>query len=343
MYKAIHPQTGEEIIILNPFWIKRIEKLRSMDHSGLLVCQGCRQPLRVKAGESRRPHFAHKHLEACSYGTESPEILNARAVLYAWLFMQFGNALTVEKQVEGMGLPRPVDCWVDTASECFGYWIIEAGIKWEPREAIRAGFDQAGVKLQPIFLHTMLKEEKKEIHSLLLSPTERFFMQSTSYDAVASTLAEVGNSLHYLDPEQQMLTTYRGLRLYHAPNWYKGTKISSKLSLLKANPTDGEPVHPGEEKRLKTYQQKQQRLAEKRRLFEARETAWEERISSSIYEKPEALPSGKDSTQPETNQEMPALPCVICGQITTEYWSTFFNEDGRKLCRCRECLDRESK
>src|SRR5512145_1200795 len=89
MYKAVFLQTGEEIIILHPYWRKRIEQLRVMDRADLLVCQGCRQPLRVKAGEMKRAHFAHKHLKACSYGSESPEILNARAVLYEWLLKEF--------------------------------------------------------------------------------------------------------------------------------------------------------------------------------------------------------------------------------------------------------------
>src|SRR5512144_1811457 len=114
MYKALHLQTGEEIIILHPAWKGRIPELRAMDRADLLVCQGCMQPLRVKAGQHKRAHFAHKHLKACSYGTESPAILNARAVLYEWLVAQFGLGVTVEKQFPESGLPRPVDCWVET-------------------------------------------------------------------------------------------------------------------------------------------------------------------------------------------------------------------------------------
>src|SRR5512138_2593900 len=120
MYKAVHAQTREEIVILSPRWCERIAALRALDRANQLVCQGCRQPLRVKAGAVKRPHFAHKHLNACSFGSESPEILNARAVLYDWLVRQFGqnpgHSVTVEKQVEGFQLPRPVDCWVEIGS-----------------------------------------------------------------------------------------------------------------------------------------------------------------------------------------------------------------------------------
>ena len=107
MYKALHTQTGEEIIILHPLWLKRIDDLRAMDQADWLVCQGCRQPLRVKAGEFKRPHFAHKHLQACSYGTESPEILNARAELYGWLLERFGKAGDPRKGSSGERFASP--------------------------------------------------------------------------------------------------------------------------------------------------------------------------------------------------------------------------------------------
>ncbi len=188
MYKAVHIQTGEEIIILNPSWKKRIEELRALDHADLLVCQGCRQPLRVKAGEVKRTHFAHKHLKACSYGSESVEILNARAVLYEWLLQEFppgasGEArlspVSVEKMVEGVDLPRPIDGWVEASSGAIAYWIIEAGIKLEARMAILAAFERFGVQVHFLFLQGMLNEKKEELHSLLLTPTERAFLQAT--------------------------------------------------------------------------------------------------------------------------------------------------------------------
>src|SRR5512142_3033822 len=123
MYKSIHTQTSEEIIILHPRWRGQIDRLREMDHADLLVCQGCNQPVRVKAGEVKRPHFAHKHLQACSYATESPEILNARATLYEWLLAAFGSgAVTLEKQVDNLNLPRAFDCWVELRGRTFAYW-----------------------------------------------------------------------------------------------------------------------------------------------------------------------------------------------------------------------------
>lgn len=340
MYKAIRIETGEEIIILHPVWLKQIQQLREMARDDKLVCQGCRQPLRVKAGTLKRPHFAHKHLQACSYGSESPEILNARAVLYEWLVMQFGSAVTIEKVLEGDGLPRPVDCWVEGRSGPFAYWIIESGIRLEPREAILTAVKNLAVNVHWVFLQTMLNEEKKEFHSLLLTPTERAFLQVTPFDELLAGAGEVGQSLHYLDAETGLVTTFRGLVLHHRPNWYKGLKKTTRLAEMLASPRNGEFLHPGEPEKLAKFRQRQQRLENKRQAFQQREESFRQHIQDRsftdqpvVYQNRRAVPEGKDEWGTEE------LPCAQCGQLTTNYWNTFYDENGRKLCRCRDCLE----
>ena len=106
MYKAVHGQEGREIVILDSHWAKGIESLRALDQQDLLVCQGCKQPVRVRAGDIRRRHFAHKQLLTCAYGRESPVLLTARAVLYDWLVTKFGEKVTVEKKVDETSCSR---------------------------------------------------------------------------------------------------------------------------------------------------------------------------------------------------------------------------------------------
>lgn len=335
MYKAIHAVTGEEVIILHPRWRAKVDQLRGLDHGDLLVCQSCRQPMRVKAGRVKRPHFAHKHLKACSYGTESPEILQARAVLYEWLFKWFGDGVTVEKQMEGVQLPRPVDCWVEARQGIFAYWIFEAGIQLDTRIIIKNAFENQPVKIHWVFLIDMLHEEKKEFHSLLLSPTERTFLQATVFDQTYSTgLGEAGRSLHYLDSGAQQLTTYRGLTLYHAPNWFRGLKKTSPLDDVRPSMVDGEFAHSGEADRLSDYRRKQQRLEQKRKSFEEKQADWARRMESQ----PPRFAWRDRSPEPKV-REPEALTCITCGKVTTNYWSTFFDEQGQKWCRCRDCLD----
>lgn len=279
MYKAIQTETSEEIIILHPDWLKRIPQLREMDRADRLACQGCRQPLRVKAGQLKRPHFAHKHLQACSYGNESPEILRARAVLYEWLLRQFGEAVTLEKELPCANLPRPVDCWVEGRSGPIAYWIIGSGIRLEPREAILAAFAGLEVKIHWVFLQTMLNEEKKEFHSLLLTPTERAFRQTTPFDEMLAGAGEIGQSLHYFDAQAGFMTTYRSLVLVHRPNWFKGQKKTAGLGEMRASSVDGALIHPGEFERLRAFRQKQQHLELKKRTFQQREADWSKHLA----------------------------------------------------------------
>jgi hypothetical protein len=341
MYKAIHAQSGAEIIILSPFWKKKINQLREMDAQDILVCQGCRQPLRVKAGEIKRPHFAHKHLQACSFGVETPEILNARAVLYGWLERQFGESVTLEKLPQGVDLPRAIDCWVDAPGGAMAYWIIEAGIKLEPRLTIKSAIDQLKVHAHWICLSSMLHVEKKEFQSLLLSPTERAFLQTTPYDEMEAGAGVPGATLHYLDAQTEILTTYRALTLFHRPNWYKGLRKTTKLEKILASRLDGGFIHPGEMTRLSTIREKKKRLETRRQKFLEQETSRQVHLSAD----PPVYPRRSLLSEPVREEARQAdfvdpLPCETCGQITSDYWSVFYAASGRKLCRCRDCLEK---
>ena len=104
MYQVIHQPSGQEINILAVLWARQIDYLRSLDKKDALVCPACEQPVRVRAGKFKRHHFAHKHLENCPFQKESPELLQARAVLYHWLTEKFGTeAVSIEKQI-----PAPI-------------------------------------------------------------------------------------------------------------------------------------------------------------------------------------------------------------------------------------------
>lgn len=338
MYKALHTQTGEEILILSPQWRKQIARLREMDRQDLLVCQGCRQPLRVKSGEMKRAHFAHKHLVACSFGMESQEILLARAVLYQWLEKQLGDAVTVEKVLDNANLPRPIDCWVESGGMAHAYWLIESGIKLEPREALLSAFQRPDVKVHWIFLQKMLNEEKKELYSLLLTPTERAFLYHSPFDEMEAGIGDPGFSGHYLDAENESITSYRNLKLIHKPNWFQGIKRFSKMDDARINLRDGEILHPGEAERFKNYQHRQMRIASKLDQFQKQE---EDRMRHIPRQDPQPRYAEKRNfaVSPDSLKE---LPCVECGQWTTDYWSTFVDDTGRRVCRCRECLERES-
>jgi hypothetical protein len=235
-------------------------------------------------------------------------------------------------------LPRPVDCWVETGSGIFAYWLVESGIKPEPREAIKAAFEKVGVNNHFIFLHSMLVEEKKEFQSVLLTPTERAFMQTTLFDEMEAGGGTAGFSLHYLDAAHEIFTTFRSLTLFHRPNWFKGLKKISPLENLLAGRQDGGVIHPGEMSRLKTIRSRQERMETRRKKFQEREQNWENRLTTQ-KEAPLFSRGSTIKLQPRPGDDFQTpLPCATCGQVTSDYWSTFFDEQGHKLCRCRDCL-----
>ncbi len=387
MYKAIHALTGEEIIILHPCWRKSLDDLRVLDRADRLVCQGCHQPVRVKAGPRKRPHFAHKHLKACSYGSESPEVLLARAALYTWLVERFGaQPVTLERELAG--LPRPVDCWVQTPSGSLAYWVVDAGIKLEPRLAIRKALEAEGICAVYVMAGAMLNEVDDQKRSallarsreaggepehaplarlvdlgrsrgrrlaakpagglpliagrkgVLLSPTERALARATPYDEPYAGVRDPGDpwgTLYYLDTAAETLTAFRGLSLTHRPNGYQGVRMQAPLGELRADPKTGDFVYPGEVQRLAQFRSRLARQSETRQR------------KAEAGELHAVLPAARPEPPPPTHrwdlpERRPAadpepLPCATCGQITTDYWSTFYLGE-KKVCRCRECLER---
>jgi hypothetical protein len=186
----------------------------------------------------------------------------------------------------------------------------------------------------------MLIEEKREYQSVLLTPTERAFVETTPFDTIEAGTGSAGGSLHYLDAEREILTTYRSLSLFHRPNWFKGIKKSSPMANLLVGRQDGAVIHPGELTRMKTIRARQERLESRRKKFQDRQQTWEERLTGQREMREPSVPAGIHEPPTEPDDFQSPLPCATCGQLTTDYWSVFYDESGRKLCRCRDCLER---
>lgn len=352
MYKALDVRDNTEVVILDPKWLRAINQLRELDHQDFLVCQGCQQPVRVRAGEQRREHFAHKHLENCDYADESTVIRNARAVLYEWLVSKFGEKVTIEKKIEGTDLFRPIDCWIEQDSKVFAYWIFDSTLKPEKRNVLQQVCQKLGVHFNWVFVSEILRTEKDNPDNLVLSTTEREFLQRSEYDLVAAKGNLTDGSLHYLDSENRKLITYRRLSLYHQPQIYKGLCVTSELDTVKVSPKNGEFVHNGEHERLQKFKQQQEILpkpnlskregyfARKYPDFETPESHSEnvehhgsveiqnENKVISHYPSP-AVNSSYNSYQSKSGV------CVFCGQVTYDWW---WHNGKTGECKCKACL-----
>ena len=336
MYKAVNVQNGQDIIILHPRWARAISELRSLDHQDILVCQGCRQPVRVRAGGTRLWHFAHKHLANCSYEQGSPALLGARAALYEWLTTKFGESVTLEKTLDANHFPRPVDCWVESEACRIAYWIVDAPLKAQTRDSIKQGFQQLGVMVNWVFVARMLREREGAPDSIHLTTTEREFMQQTGYDEMVSGSLFVGKSLHYLDADTHTLTTFRGLQLVHSPQLFEGHKESHEMSAVLVAPGNGEFVHPGEHERLKDYRQEKGEREERQKQLE-RSSPPKLLVTACT---PQATLSEvfRERPTPQVEQwsgyAQREAPCEFCGKTTADWWSYDGNTG---LCKCREC------
>jgi len=244
MFKAIHAETGKDIISIDPSWADRIDLLRLLDRQNKLLCQECREPVRLKAGDEKVRHFAHKHLKNCSLANVSPEVLMVRALVYARLVQEFGDHTTLEK---AWTISRPIDCFVDTASGGIAYWVIDRGIKREDRSVLEEGMKGIATHVHWIFASSMRKPLQENPSALSLTTTERALMAQSSLDVEIKNGDLVrGKSLQYVDHKAAILDTHRSLELVHAPQVYSSKPKMSPLADVLIAPKTGEFAHTGE-------------------------------------------------------------------------------------------------
>jgi hypothetical protein len=331
MYKARNLKTHEDIIILSPRWIQQLPLLRSLDHGNVLVCPECLQPVRVRAGQRRRYHFAHKHLGNCPYQNESPMLLDSRAVLYEWLVAQFGeNSVNLEVKFEIPNVPRAVDCLVSTGEQTIAYWIIERRMPPDERDHLIQFFEQSQIQVHWIFVSGMLRIDENQ-HALILSTTEREFMGHSVYNEFnMSSIRSPGKSLHYLDSENKQLMTYRALRVVHAPQSHIGHLEHHPLSIVRADAENGEPIHPGESDRVERIQK--ERLDHEVKIRHAADRFQKSSLNREDYQVQETQVGSDQPRDPFSQRE---AVCMFCGTMTNDWW--YLNASDGK-CKCRECL-----
>ena len=334
MYKALHQPSGSEIILLDPRWESQIEYLRGLDRQDQLVGPGCEQPVRVRAGKFKRAHFAHKHLQNCPFERLSARLLQTRAVLYDWLVSRFDPpAVRIEKHAGSPTGLRPFDCWVERESGSLAYWIFDRRMPPDERQDLQSFCAENTLDVQWVFVIDLLRPDQGWPQSRLhLTTTERAFIRGSELDQAWQThFEQLGGSLHYLDPDQGTLTSYRNLSLVHPPQLYGGKRLHTPLADLGVSENTDEFCHPGE----------MARLVRTRRRISAQQRQAEERLQQVQ----DFLKGASFSQGPYPQTDSPAAPtpferrgtCRVCGAITSD-WVTYFGDT--RECICRACKDR---
>lgn len=348
MLKALNQRTEEAIVILSPRWASRLSDLRQLDRQDALVCPGCRQPVRVKAGKVKRWHFAHKHLANCPFEGESPLLLEMRSVLYTYLVGQLGEAaVTVEYQLDG--LPRHVDCWASGRA----FWIFDTRMPPDERQCLRDVLArQDGLFVTWVFAAALLRIEPEQPSQIHLTTTEREFMRRTDCDEAAPLESFLfGSTLHYLDSENCSLITYRNLNLFHRPQVYGGRRLESPLDQVQLDKLTGDFLHPGEAERLQHYRQTRQHRQEKMRstlpgLIPRAKSLLSETDKPKLKDS-EPLQANSSKVHQISLFDLPShtpfarqAACRYCG-IVTEDWVSFDGKTG--TCVCRDCARQASE
>jgi hypothetical protein len=243
MFKAQKGLTQEEIIIIDPYWNEEtIGLLRQQGRDDQLICPVCKQPVLVRAGKKKRWHFAHKDLSNCPLKHESPNILQARVILYTWLKTKLGDQVTIEKHFPGIDLPRPIDCYVELSNQQkIGYWIMERGIR--DRWTLQHTFSNLNMSIIWVPLLDMLRVDEEDPAAVHLTPTERDIAFFSDYNQLYS---HFDCALSYLDVDNKTVLTLRGLNCVHLPQKYQfDFKLVTAIDEMLFFPQTGELVHPG--------------------------------------------------------------------------------------------------
>jgi hypothetical protein len=214
-------------------------------------------------------------------------------------------------------------------------------------------FQELRVSVNYIFSIDMLHKDDSYPDSILLTTTEREFLSRSDYDLGK------GHTLHYLDPDNHTITTFRGLHLVHKPQVFDGYCVTSNLEDILVSPKNGEIVHQGEHERIQQHRDEQAALEKRRKEAEEHNRLFVLSLSSRRSEshtvhtgimsspKPKVYVPELERTKPTAHvpeQRGPLVSplerigaCVSCG-IETSNWFTHWYEDGVAKCKCNQCL-----
>ena len=349
MFVSINQVSGDHVTSLDPIWRTRFDDLRELTNSGGLVCPGCKQTLRFRVGEQRRPHFAHRVLSDCPLSKQSAEVLEAKAQLYEWLCTKYPGKVELDVDFHLAGWNRAADVVVRVdEGKTFAYWVFER----TPRERYPLSVYLARNELAHV-LYTLSAQKRSESGEMLeLTAAQRDFIQCSRFD----DLYDLGH-LCFLDTEHRRVLLYRGLDCVHGPNqhdWWELHELD--WSACKISPRTGELVAEGEvERKLKPAilektwcPTPEMVVAERAEPMETKPEAPRERLESlydlgkakaqsdrPVRQRSPVVSKESSHNAPPPNLGTHPLTCKICGEKTEDYSSS---QPGKGTCICRKCL-----
>jgi uncharacterized protein YbaR (Trm112 family) len=222
MFTAIRQDGGTRVTSIDPGWREREDELRALAASDRIVCPGCRQPLRYRrAGEHRRPHFAHRNLNDCPMGSQTAEVLEGKAQIYLWLKSKYAEQVEMDIDLGIPGWDRPADVVVrQNGQDTLAYWVFDRG----PRHRAPLLYAiPAHIRRQVVFTESAMSAQVEQSHRLVLSRALRDFMVTSTYDRPHKNRSH----LQFLNTQTGRISIYRGLHCIHAPSGYEARSVHS--------------------------------------------------------------------------------------------------------------------
>lgn len=339
MFVATSRIENKRINLLDPAVYARRESLKAAGREGGLSCPHCGQEVRVRLGELRRPHFAHKCLEDCPFQKESAEVTEVKARLYGFFRQQMGCSVDMDVCLEGGDASGElfVDLLVVTeAGTRFAYWVFDR--KRRDRHLLLDAAKESG--MTPLVIHTGSRMAfDPEGSLLLLSKSTRDLIHRSPFDETFGMRS--GGHLHFLD-DAGMLITFRRLHCVHLPNVYEWeVRRETLLQEVRFDPESGDfVVEEDVTDRLERVRQEQEHEQKRRREEEERRKAREERVSRmrKVYSeaplKPRRPAQVREPQKPIVNRFNQPYPCKYCG-VETFDWVKWLPSES--TCVCRVC------
>jgi hypothetical protein len=333
MFVALQTKNRARVTSIASHWNNRLDELRELTNSGMLICPVCAQQLWLRMGTERRRHFAHRHLTDCPLSRQSAELLEVKGQLFDWLMTKYPDRVNLDLPMDAAKGSRLIDLSVEVeAGAIFAYWVFDR--QQRSRGDILAYLHRPNVHVQIIHTQsTLVTHSEAEI---ALTASQRDFVGLSNYDACLPFRR--GGHLHFFDLKESVINIYRGLRCVHTPNLYRWEALRTNvLAVAGVCPETGEIVLAEDVAACEEWDTKQQRgrRTGDETQMGAQGTGPESLGSCPMPEPGFALPSasGQESTSQGPNLNGP-FRCEDCGIITTA-WSNATPSAG--TCVCRGC------
>jgi len=337
MFVANDKELGVRVTSLAPAWNSKFVDLRAWVTSGRLVCPGCKQKLHFRAGDERRPHFAHRVLSDCPLSKMlSPEVLESKAQLYVWLAGKYPGKVEMDVDLQIPGWDRFADLVVrPDDNKTFAYWVFDRSPR--NRWGLLHGIPER------VIGHVVLTESTRKMGTddgLLLSACQRDFIGHSKYDERRGF-----GHLHFFDIDARKVRLYRGLHCVHEPNVYRWRVFhESPLGEYLVCERSGEIVANDDREceespslclpvREATVVESARELVEKQKIRYGDAGPVIEVSDRNRYRFPPSLRNefycGSDSASMNR-----VLKCEVCGKDTTDWVPSVLSKGA---CVCRGC------